>query len=288
MKKFIVLMAVCFSASAMPFYFYTGLGSSGSIDRGLGHEVAEVGFGVEAYNNGVFGVDIELGYTTEGTVKGRPIMLASKAEPAPTTYVAEDPKPVEINIPGVLGPVIALPVVVLDIPIPLPISVPEPEPEPPPIDEGGTDVAEPECGDDFCYDYDTPMGPAAVGTKMPKATTATPTIQNDIFSITVNPKIKVNDFIWLNLRFGVDKKMTDGEIKNEIIDKESRSIQWYNDTHFSDDTVTYHVGAGGVFKFRKQLAGYAKADWYDMSESIQGNDFQTDDVVVIAGLRFLF
>ena len=260
---FVVLMAVCFNANAMPYYFYTGLGSSGSFDRGLSNEAFEVGFGLEVYNNGLFGLDLELGYTTGSTGKGKPFTVASKVK---------------------LEPVITLPVVVLDIPIPVPVPKPEPEPEPEPVQPPPVT----DCGDDFCYAYDAPVRPEAVGTKTPKTTTSMPTIENDIFSFTIKPKIKINDFIWINLQFGADKKTMDGEIKQKIIDKESRSIQWHNGTHFSDDTVTYHVGVGSLFKFNKQLNGYVKGDWYDMSESIDGYDFQTDDVVMIAGLRFLF
>jgi hypothetical protein len=323
MKKLIVLMAVCFNAHAVPFYFYTGLGGAGSFDRGPEHEVAEFGFGVEVYDNGLFGLDLELGYTTGGNVKGRPITLASNDPTPPRDFfvVIEDPapvpppKPVEIKMPGVTT-LFNVPRIVVNIPIPmgLPTQGREPEPEPVEPEPVETDVAQPGCDDDFCYEppacdsemcfsaeakpappvakppvVTSPVAkPPVVTAPAPSITTATPSISNDIFSISVNPKIKVNDFIWLNLRFGADKKMTDGEVKQQQIDPQSRTIKWYNDTHFSDDTLTYHVGVGSIFKFRKKLRGYVKGDWYDLNDAIEGNDFQTDDVIVTAGLRFLF
>lgn len=288
MKKFLLLVAICFNANATPFYFYTGLGSSGSFERGLGDSVGEIGFGAEVYRTDNFGVDLEAGYTRMGYTNGEPYtILAANTQPtvpaAPT--LVDEPKPIVIEFPGIDLPVIDLPIVVIDIPIAMPEPAPPPDPpvvvvvpDPPTVFDPPAVPEEPTVQLNSVRAQAAPL----------QAKTATPTIQNDLFSITISPKVKINDFIWLNFRFGADKKMTDGEIKHKTIDKESKTIQWNNGTHFSDDTVTYHVGVSGVFTWRKQLRAYVKGDWYDMNGSIQGKSFKTDDVIVVAGLRFLF
>ena len=56
----------------------------------------------------------------------------------------------------------------------------------------------------------------------------------------------------------------------------------------SDDNVNFFGGAGVIVGIRKQLDGYVTADYHDANNNVDDKDFDSDDLIVMTGLRFGF
>jgi hypothetical protein len=65
-------------------------------------------------------------------------------------------------------------------------------------------------------------------------------------------------------------------------------INWRTKEKFRDDELTYIIGGAVLFDLRDQLKGVIKFDYHDLNNQVYDNDFQTDDIMVSAGLRFGF
>ncbi len=252
MKNLLYLLVILPSYSlASPFYFYTGMAPG----------AGEVGIGAEVWANEKFGLDIEAGYTRTGWSSSREITLAYNDIPAETP----EPPP----------PAVSEPIVIIDVVVPV---KPPPPPEPVEPSEEPREVVRPlPCYEEVC--------PSAASQTASGPPTVTPKMKNDIFSIKGAARIKVTDFIWLNLNFGAEKKSTDGKLEKKGIDDQS-FMYFRNTERFQNDSLDVVVGASALFQFRKQLKGYLKADYHDFAGTVDGFEAEQDNLVVTAGLRF--
>jgi hypothetical protein len=296
MKLALILIgALSTSANSSPFYFQTGFGTSSS---------ATFGGGVTLFSNDRFGCDVEIGYTHIGTTKGKPILLADNEHFIIETVIVEpiqDPIPTQteepvnlfIDIPIVEDPVAEEPIVkepIIEPPIvtieqPIVIDDP-PQPLPDPV----------------IVDID--IGPALrkilpQAAKLPGNVQVNgktlkqyiPKYSTDLTHITIHPTLKLGNFLQLRLKMGVEKKTIDGEIQK--MDKGSL-LEWNSDEKFSDDEVSLLLGIGAVFRLTNKpakpgsLAGFVRADYHDLNNSVKNSELNSEDWIVSAGLRFGF
>jgi hypothetical protein len=293
MKLALILIgALSTAANSSPFYFQVGFGTSSS---------ATFGGGVTLFSNDVFGLDLEAGYTHIGTTKGKPILLADNEhfvieevivepiqDPAPTQ--TEEPVNLFVDIPA---PVVEAPIVVIESPevVDDPIAVSPPIPPPP------NDTVDP-----VIIDIDVGLGVRkilAASSKLPGNVRVNgktlkqyiPKYSTDLTHITIHPTLKLGNFLQLRLKMGVEKKTIDGEIEQR--DKGSL-LEWNSDEKFSDDEVSLLLGVGAIFRLTNKpakpgsLAGFVRADYHDLNNSVKNSELKSEDWILSAGFRFGF
>lgn len=313
--NFFKIVIVLFSglANAGPFYFQTTLGSAGSFGRGLGHETGGIALGVTLAETGRFGLDIETGYSHIGSVKGK-----TKTETI-VWYEPIEPEPV-IAPPAIQEPIVDQAPLSNPTPEPRQIIV-APEPIPPPLDIQVVTVPspeheikepilvtplpqpdpKPEPEEEPILVIDLPPGIFLPPRAQPRAIKGIPDgvringqelksyfpqFSTDLYSLTAGARLKLGNFMWIQVRGGAEKKVIDGQIEEKT--EKGEMINWRTKEKFRDDEWTYILGGSALFNLRKQLMGVVKIDYHDLNNHIDDNDFKTDDIIVSAGLRFGF
>ena len=304
MKLALILIgALSTSANSSPFYMQTTLGSAGSFSRGPEHSVASICLGAEIFKRDRFAIDLEVGYTSIGSVKGKSRIEETiwyKAPEEPIIIVQPEPKiptnPIIINepvpTPKRTEPAPA-PRIIKWEPIVVVAKDPDPIHEPDPII---VPVVEPEKDEPVIIIElaSVPIFPKAVkglpeGVKVNgrELKEYVPKFGTDLYNATIGARIKFGNFLWINVRGGAEKKVIDGTIEEKTTE-EGMLINWRTKEKFRDEEYTYILGASALFKLRKQLMGIVKVDYHDLNNQVDDNDFQTDDFIVSAGLRFGF
>lgn len=257
---FICLLLCIGPASASPFYFQTALGTDGD-GRGSGR----VDLGVEVFDNGTFGFDIEAGYTHLGvmacdTVERTYTIDDTIVEIEPTIPPPLPARPkIEVPYPVVPGPIKAPPPIVVDIDIPID----------PPIDD--------------IIDVGLASVPGNVSINGKQLKQYLPKFRTDIYSVTANPRVRIGNFMWLNFKIGVERKKLDGTLKEK-----GSFLDWKSDEKFSDAEVNYVLGGGAMFTLRDRLKGVLRFDYRDEKNWLEGNELPASDFIYSAGLRFGF
>lgn len=300
MKYIIVLFLFAGVANASPFYFQTTLGSAGSFGRGLGHETGSIALGAEIFKTDRFAIDLEAGYTQISSNKGKKTVQETIWYEVDVPTIP-DPEPiVVVEAPVIEPPTIPEPedtIVVIDAPITPPLTYQnppgsdetvishdplpdEPEVEEPPIVE--IDIGLP-------FRRIVPQGAGKIeGVRIngKEIKEFMPKFSTDLYQATAGARLKIGNFMWIQLRAGAEKKVIDGQIEEKT--KKGELINWRTKEKFRDDEVTYILGGAALFNLRKQLMGVVKFDYHDLNNSVNDSDFQTDDIIVSAGLRFGF
>lgn len=305
MKLALILIgALSTAANSSPFYFQTGFGTSSS---------ATFGGGVTLFSNDRFGLDFEVGYTHIGTTKGKPILLADNEhfvietvivepiqKPAPTQ--TEEPVNLFIDIPE---PVVEEPAIVIEQPVEEHIFTAPPAPPPityqvPPDNEQPVVSHEPLPDAPVVVDIDIGLpfrkvlsqkvpGNVRINGKALKQ--YIPKYSTDLTHITIHPTVKIGNFLQLRLKMGVEKKVIDGEIERR---EKGSMLEWNSDEKFSDDEVSLLLGLGAVFRLTNKpakpgsLAGFVRADYHDLNNSVKNIELKSEDWIVSAGVRFGF
>lgn len=313
--NFFKIVIVLFSglANAGPFYFQTTLGSAGSFGRGLGHETGGIALGVTLAETGRFGLDIETGYSHIGSVKGKtktetivwyepiepepviveaPVVVEAPVIQEPQT-VTPDPRQI-IVAPEPIKPPLNLPVVTVPSPegeIKTPILVtPLPQPDPKPEQEEIPILVLEVPPNIFLPPRAQPRAikgiPDGVRINGQELKSYFPQFSTDLYSLTAGARLKLGNFMWIQVRGGAEKKVIDGQIEEKT--EKGEMINWRTKEKFRDDEWTYILGGSALFNLRKQLMGVVKIDYHDLNNHIDDNDFKTDDIIVSAGLRFGF
>ena len=278
MKLALILIgALSTAANSSPFYFQTGFGTSSS---------ATFGGGVTLFSNDRFGCDLEVGYTHIGATRGNPILLAENfvidtvivepiQDPPPTQ--TEEPVNLFIDIPIIEEPIVEEPIVIDEPPPPLPD-----EPAIVEIDVG------------LAFNRILPKSvklPSNVKINDKTLKQYIPKYSTDLTHITIHPTVKLGNWLQLRLKMGVEKKTIDGEIEQR--DKGSL-LEWNSEEKFSDDEVSLLLGIGAVFRLTNKpakpgsLAGFVRADYHDLNNSVKNSELKSEDWIVSAGLRFGF
>ena len=295
-----VLVASLFMgvANASPFYFQTTIGGAGSFDRGLDNTTGGIALGVTVYETDRFGIDLEAGYTHIGTVKAKPVVEHTVwYEPQPIVVPVAPRKPPDVVVdPPIVKPepIIEPPVVVVEPPEEPPIYIAEPDKAIGPPDQGHIDDQQaPE--EPPIVVIDLPILPVLAST--PQSVKAgnvringqelkkyLPKFSTDLYQLTAGARVKIGNFLWINLRGGAEKKVIDGQIEEKS--QKGQLINWRTDEKFRDNELTYLLGGSVLFPIRKQLMGIVKFDYHDHNNQVDDSKFQTDDIIVSVGLRF--
>lgn len=295
----IILVASLFAgvASASPFYFQTTIGGAGSFERGPEHLTGNIAIGAVVYETNRFGIDLEAGYTHIGTVKQRSnvehtvwyepitVTLAPTDPPAPPEPI-EQPTEITLNEPVII-PVVVIPVIEPPVTVIEPPTEPVSEPSPPSED------------DNPLIEVDIPVDlprrvlsesiggiPEGVRINGQELKEYMPKFSTDLYQATMGARIKIGNFMWIQLRGGAEKKVIDGQIDEKT--QKGEMINWRTKEKFRDNELTYVIGGSVLFDIRKQLKGIVKFDYHDFNNQVNDDDFQTDDIMVSAGLRFGF
>jgi hypothetical protein len=275
----IILVASLFIgvASASPLYLQSTIGGAGSFDRGTEHTIGSIAIGAAVYETQRFGIDLEVGYTHSGNVKPRSTI--EHIDPP------LQPEPIEPIIITKGSPLDSLP----DIEPPVPKPIPEPDPEPIPVLEEDDPIIE------VIIPIDIPINvmaasidgiPEGVRINGQELKEYMPKFSTDLYQTTIGFRLKIGNFMWIQLRGGAEKKVIDGQIDEKT--QKGEMINWRTKEKFRDDELTYIIGGAVLFDLRDQLKGVIKFDYHDLNNQVYDNDFQTDDIMVSAGLRFGF
>jgi len=307
MKLALILIgALSTAANSSPFYFQSGFGTSSSIT---------FGGGVTLFSNDTFGLDLEAGYTHIGTTKDRPILLADNEHFVIETVIVEpiqDPTPTQTEEPINLFidiPVVEEPIIVIELPeiVNEPIFIPPPIEQPlthqiPPDSDEPVVSHEPLPDDLPVVDVNVRLPVRHVlpkGVKLPGNVKINgkslkqyiPKFSTDLTHITIHPTFKLGNWLQFRFKMGVEKKTIDGELEQR--DKGSL-LEWNSDEKFSDDEVSLLLGLGAIFRLTNKpaksgsLAGFVRADYHDLNNSVKNSELKSEDWIVSAGLRFGF
>jgi len=288
MKLMLVASLFMGVADASPFYFQTTLGGAGSFDRGPEHPTASIAIGAAVYETERFGIDLEAGYTRIGTVKATPkVEHTVWYEPIPVVPVpTERPEPTEPL------PIISEPAKPIGPPAQVKIETPPPElAEPEPETENDKPILVIDVPIDLALPgkllarsvKGAPEGIRINGQELKKYI---PKYSTDLYQTTIGARLKLGNFMWIQLRGGAEKKVIDGQIDEKR--QKGETINWRIKEKFRDDEITYVLGGSVLLNLRKQLMGVLKFDYHDLNNRVDDNSFQTDDIIVSAGLRFGF
>jgi len=302
MKLMLVASLFMGVADASPFYFQTTIGGAGSFDRGLDRPTASIAIGAAVYETERFGIDLEAGYTRIGTVKGKPTIEHTVwYDPGPVV-----PAPIEIPAPPVGPEPIDPPQITSEPPEPIgppdqfkikdPVTPPDfaiPAPDPPPEPDTGDD--KPILVIDVPIDLAIPRSvlarsangiPGSIKINGQELKAYIPKFNTDLYQGTIGARLKIGNFLWIQLRGGVEQKVIDGQIEEKR--QKGEVINWRIKEKFRDDAITYIIGGSALFNLRKQLMGVVRFDYHDLNNRVDDDSFQTDDIIVGAGLRFGF
>ena len=297
MKKtlFVILFMTFSSAHALPWYFFSGIGGQGSLQRGLTNNVGGIGFGSTVFQSGKYAVDLEFAYTRAGRISGNEgssVSFLQKPQPQAPILPAPPPKPTPPAPPPVVvtpDPIHVAPPPIVIVPDPVPVApdpvlvapppvVVVPDPLPPPV--------APPCDDEICG----PPGYNLASIKSLKSNTRVsnmkPKLRSDYYSVSINPRVNFYNKVWFAVRIGVEQHVLDGNVVTYI--KGGGLPDITTEESISDDKINFFGGAGAIVGIRKQLDGYVTADYHDANNSVDDKDFDSDDLIIMTGLRFGF
>ena len=113
-----------------------------------------------------------------------------------------------------------------------------------------------------------------------------PKLRSDYYSVSINPRVNFYNKVWLAVRIGVEQHVLDGDVVTYM--KGGGLPDITKEESISDDKMNFFGGAGVIVGIRKQLDGYVTADYHDANNNVDDKDFDSDDLIVMTGLRFGF